>query len=96
MNKLRPQQQSTASSTVAPHSVSSSTVSERNWLPSTSAGPSSTSTAPLGELRSLEKPDQDQAKLIGGEINDTAAILGDTTFGSQKISSLKGKERSFI
>ena len=64
MNELQAQQQpSTASSTVTPPSVSSSTVPERNWLSSTSAGPSSTSTDPSGELQSLEKPDHHQAKV---------------------------------
>ena len=63
MSELQAQQQSTASSSVTPPSVSSSTVPERNSLPSTSTGPSSTSTAPSGELQSLEKQDQDQAKV---------------------------------
>ncbi|XP_044163609.1 uncharacterized protein LOC122947975 [Acropora millepora] len=64
MNELQAQKQpSTASATVTPPSVSSSTVPESNWLPSTSAGPSSTSTARSGELQSLEKPDQHQAKV---------------------------------
>ncbi|KAK2564815.1 Transformation/transcription domain-associated protein [Acropora cervicornis] len=62
MSELQAQQQSTASSSVMPPSVSSSTVPERNSMPSTSTGPSSTSTAPSGELQSLEKRDQDQAK----------------------------------
>ncbi|XP_074624680.1 transformation/transcription domain-associated protein-like isoform X2 [Acropora palmata] len=62
MSELQAQQQSTASSSVTPPSVSSSTVPERNSMPSTSTGPSSTSTAPSGELQSLEKQDQDQAK----------------------------------
>ena len=63
MSELQAQQQSTASSSVTPPSVSSSTVPERSSLPSTSTGPSSTSTAPSGELQSLEKQDQDQGKV---------------------------------
>ena len=63
MSELQAQQQSTASSSATPPSVSSSTVPDRSSLPSTSTGPSSTSTAPSGELQSLEKQDQDQAKV---------------------------------